>query len=270
MICKYSILKATLPNGYMLLISKYYVTIINTIFNNRRKMEQNQSNNPENMQTEKTSLLATGRKFGAKGIRYFMLTLLTFGTLNIVFLIASVIKLKTIENTSSYILAIILVLFIGIGLTILACYLTYKYLIMDGLHLVYERLSPFFVNLSGKIVDRVQKTATGKMKIKDAHIEKAFNTGDMLTEMYGRKIPGYIRKGISFLVRQIPFSELAFNIKDSIKDRDKEKASELLYNEIDDYVENSIFGNNSMKWLYWLLPLNVIIQIFIICIFLYY
>jgi len=211
------------------------------------------------------SLLSTTGKFGLKGAKYFSGVFVLFGLLNIIFFSISIFKLKVIESMPLYITGVVLVFLIGVGLTALAGYFTYKYLIIDGLKHAYKQMSPFFRKLSGKIVEQSGKVVDNN--IKKEHREKALNIGNMISEIYGRKVPRYVRRGISFIVNRIPYSDLILNIRDTIQNGDKDEASNLLYNEIDNYITYSILGNNSMKWIYWLLPLNIFIQILAIYLF---
>ncbi len=217
--------------------------------------EKTQDHTPTN-----PSLLSSGGKFGLKGAKYFGLVIVIIGIINTLFLIISFFTFSEIPNPK-YLGFILVVVALGVLFTAVSMYFTYKYLLTDGISVLYNHAAPFFRKLSTFIIDKIENIAVDKMHIKDTHIEKAFNVGNMLTEIYGNKIPGIAQKGITYLVNQIPFTDLILNIKDSIKERDQEKASISLYNEIDFYIKTSILGKNSMKWLYWMIPLNIVFQI---------
>ncbi len=210
------------------------------------------------------SLISSTGKFGVKGVKYFLMVVFLLGFVNTIFLIISIFSFSAVEPMSKYLLCIFLIVILGILFTIGALYFTYKYLLIDGISVLYKHAAPFFRKLSTLIIDKVEHIAIDKMHISDAHIDKAFNVGNILAETYGQKTPRFAQKGISFIINRIPFTNLILNIKDSIKDRDKEKASSILYNEIDNYIRISILGGNSMKFMYWILPLNILFQIILI------
>ena len=209
---------------------------------------------------DKISYLSKAKKYGIKSTKYFTLTIFLTGLLNTIFLIISIIKFQTIESTAQYLISLLTVLVIGILITIAGLYLTYKYLLIDGIKVIYESLTPFFQRLSSLLIDKTSDLIANKTNIGDQHIEKAFKTGNIIAEVYGNKTPKLVKKGASLIVKQLPFTELIGEAKNCLKDRDKEKASDLLFVQIDNYVKSSIIGNNSMKFLYWLLPLNIAIQ----------
>lgn len=216
----------------------------------------------QNVQTKSSvSFLSSAGKFGFKGLKYFSLVLLIIGFINTIFLIVSIFKFMSVKPISSYLLSIFVVLLIGVLCTIAAVFFTYKYLLIDGIKVIYGHLNPFFKRLSGIIVDKVSNFATDKVHISDKHIEKAFNIGDVFAEVYGKRVPKLMQKGISYIVKRLPLSEFIFNIRDCIRDKEKEKASELLFEQIDAYIGQNILGGNNMKFLYWLIPLNIILQI---------
>lgn len=210
-----------------------------------------------------SSLLSSSGKFGLKGAKYFGLVIIIMGIINTLFIIISFFTFSEIPNPK-YFSFILTVITLGVLFTVASMYFTYKYLLTDGIGILYNHAAPFFRKLSTFIINKIGNIAIDKMHIKDAHIEKAFNVGNMLTEIYGNKIPRVAQKGITYLVNQVPFTDLIVNIKDSIKERDQEKASISLYNEIDFYIKSSILGKNSMKWIYWTISLNIIFQIILI------
>lgn len=210
----------------------------------------------ENNNNDKLSILKTTGRFGVKGLKYFLLVILLFASVNILSLIIAAIYLKGIDSTSLYAFGLILISVLGALFTIIALYFTYKYLVTDGLTMLYKQASPFFMRLCSIIGE--------KIRMKDTHIEKAINVGGIIGEVYGQKIPRPAQKGITFIVNRIPFSDIILNIKNGIGDREEQKISSVVYEQVDSYIINSILGNNSMKWILWLLPINALIQFLLI------
>lgn len=97
-------------------------------------------------------------------------------------------------------------------------------------------------------------------------VEKMLNVGSLMIEVYGKKLPNYLQKSVKFILRRIPFSDFLFNMQDDLKSgrKDSKTLSEMLYIQLDTYIKNVFFKNNSMKWITWFLPLNIIIQIILL------
>lgn len=153
------------------------------------------------------------------------------------------------------------VLIVGILFTVGGLYLTYKYLIIDGIGVIYKHTTPFFKKLAVLLVDKAETAVTQNGEIKNKNLQKTVDTGKMLNEVYGRKVPKFVQKGINLIIGIIPFSDLLLSVKDDLKNSDKEKTSLILYNGIDNYIKNSILGGNSMKPVYFLLIFNIILQV---------
>ena len=234
-------------------------------------MEKDINNIDSSVEVERAkteSLVKVAKQFSFKSLKYFVLVAILFAVVNIFIFSRAIISLKVIESMPTYILVLILIFFVGVFLTVLATYLTYRFLLLDGLAIIYTRSTPFFKKLSVIIIDKFEYLVVDKIKLKDSRVNKLFDVGAILTDVYGQKIPFVVQKSLAFLVNKIPLSELLFNIKDTLKDRDSEKASILLYNQMDNYIQGSLLGKGSMKWIFWFLPLNIILQILLIYLFL--
>lgn len=198
-----------------------------------------------------------------KAIKWFVLVLLAFGLPNIIFLIISLFKYgNKAMNESSFCLFIIL--FIGLTSTAFALYCTYKYILVDTLNIGYKYLTPLFKKICVKIIEKIISGGNRLMGKRD--VEKMLNVGSLMIEVYGKKLPNYLQKSVKFILRRIPFSDFLFNMQDDLKSgrKDSKTLSEMLYIQLDTYIKNVFFKNNSMKWITWFLPLNIIIQIILL------
>lgn len=194
-----------------------------------------------------------------KAIKWFIIVLLSFGLPNIIFFIISLFKYSNRALNESSI-CLFIVLFVGLISTAFALYCTYKYILVDTLHIAYKYLTPLFKRICVKIIDKVISGGNKLMGKRD--IEKALNVSSLMIEVYGKKLPGYLLKSVLFIVKRIPFSDFLFNMQDDLKGggKDSKALSEMLYAQLDVYITNTFFRNNSMKWIVWFLPLNIIIQ----------
>lgn len=194
-----------------------------------------------------------------KALKWFLIVLFSFGILNIIFFIISLLKYgnRPFGGSSLYMLAI---LFIGLCSTIFALFSTYKYILIDTLGITYKYLTSLFKRICVKIIDKV--ISGGNRLTGKRDIEKTLNVGSLMIEIYGKQLPNYVKKSVIFILNRIPFSDFLFNMQNDLKSekKDSKELSEILYIQLDSYINNAFFKKNSMRWMLWLLPLNIIIQ----------
>ena len=155
---------------------------------------------------------------------------------------------------------IFIVAIIGFIFTIIATYKMYRYNLIKGFSSVYKHISPFFQKISAFVVHKSEDLLNGKTNLKNNKNSKAIDVKKMLNESYD-KVPGFLKFGMTFIINRIPFVEMLTDLKEEMNENDKEAASKKLYGKMDNYINDSVFGNNTKKWIYWLLPLNIIVQL---------
>lgn len=224
-------------------------------------MEEIEKNNdieaiPKKEQEKQLNFFATAGQFGIKGIKYFSLVLLLFGLLNIILFIIAVYTLNRLSSVPQIIFTILFFI-IAIIFVAISLYFTYKYLMIDGLRTAYKFMSSFVKKVCNNIINTLSATATDKLNIDEKYINNMISKGNWLTGIYGKKIPSKARKTISFFLRRVPMASILIGLKDSIRGKSKQQASNLLFGKVSSYITDSILGTNDMKWIYWLLPLNV-------------
>lgn len=204
------------------------------------------------------SFFLTTGKYGVKGVKYFALVIILFGLGNLVTFLYSLYRFIGVEKGTSEIMIFAGIFVVGIIFTVLACYLTYKYLMLDGIHLVYKQMEPLVRKICSVVMNKLGTKAVDKES--ETKMDKVFNTQDLIEDIYGTKVPRPVRWGIAFVIDQIPFVSLLSEVKNARKNETTEEASEYFYQKVDHYIVSMIFETNTMKWIYWLLPLNMIIQ----------
>ena len=201
-----------------------------------------------------------------KSITWFAIVLFSVGLLNIILFIIALFRYGNEPlNGTKY--GLFFMFFIGLISIVLALYSTYRYLLIDTLHVAYKYLTPLFKRICLKVIDMV---ISGTNRLTGKHdIEKMLNIGSLMFEVYGNESPVYLQKSVMFILKRIPFSDFLLKIQDDLKSgkKDGEELSKMLYSQLDSYIINTFFRNNSMKWLAWLLPLNIIIQIILLLYF---
>ena len=208
-------------------------------------------------------LLGRGANLGVKGVKRLVLIVLLFGITNtflFLFALISAIRADIVFNQMPFLL---LVLVVGFGLTFFAGYRAYRFAVINALSLVYGGMTPTFRKLSSAIVDKGGDAYDGKREIEDDKLSKSIDVGNILNERFERT-PELLRKGIGFILNRLPFMTMLTDLKSEIQGGDRQKASETLYSRMDLFITEKIFGGNNTKWVYWLLSLNIFIQLIII------
>jgi len=228
-----------------------------------KDISTNEVENPEVEQNTSFSfsqLLKDAGKQAIKAVKWLFISIFSFSILNILFLL---IALFRGENTNK--IHIILTLVIGVVIIVFAFTKTYRYILIDALSVAYRYLTPLFKKISIKIINIV---VAGGNKITGRDINKSLNVGSLMLEIYGKKAPGYVQKGLQLVLNIIPFGSFLTSMQKELSEKKNNKVlSEILYKYMDEYIINSIFKENTMKWMLWLLLANIVIQIGLIILF---
>ncbi|WP_375237874.1 hypothetical protein [Aurantibacter sp.] len=131
------------------------------------------------------------------------------------------------------------------------------------MRVIYENLSSFFKKISELVIDKAEGLFQGKIDLSDNQLTKALDFGKIVNSKY-QKTPAFLRKGIILILNKIPFVGMLIDLKEDIVKGNKIEASTKLYSKMDGFISGTIFGNNNTKWVWWLLPLNIIILIALI------
>lgn len=208
-------------------------------------------------------LIKEGSKLGINGVKRFFTVLFLFTLSNSILFVYSIIRLIKTDFEYSKIIFVLLVLLIGVGITIYSAYRTYQYVVIDTLSVIYKNLESLFKKITEMIIDQVEKLIKGKVNLTDTQLTKAIDFGKMINSNY-KKMPRFLRKGIILILNRLPIVGMVSNLKTDIISGNKLEASTKLYNKIDGFISESIFGSNNTKWIWWLLPLNIIISLILI------
>ncbi|GGG09615.1 hypothetical protein GCM10011344_07770 [Dokdonia pacifica] len=223
-------------------------------------LPENEENNNKllNLLNHPWRLIKEGGKLGVNGIKRFITVLFLFAFSNTILFFYAISRLFSTDFEFMKLLFVLLVLIIGLAITIYSTYRTYQYVVIDTIRVIYENLSSFFHKISELIIDKVEVLFQGKIDLTDNQLTKALDFGKMVNSKYP-KTPKFLRKGIILILNKIPFVGMLIDLKEEILKGNKIEASNKLYNKMDGFISNSIFGNNNTKWVWWLLPVNIII-----------
>jgi len=200
-------------------------------------------------------LLKEGGKFGVNGILKMITIVLLFSVVNI--FIFTYFTIKGYE-TNGFLKAVLTVI-VGFAFTIIAGYKTYRYIIINAFSSVYQHISPFFTKISEVVIHKSEDLLTGKSNLKNSKNSKAIDISKLLNIHY-EKVPKFLKFGMTFIINRIPFVELLSDLKGEFDENNQQVNSDKLNAKMNTFVEEKIFNKNTTQWVYWLLPLNVIIQ----------
>lgn len=209
-----------------------------------------------------SQILSQTTKQTFKLLRWFIIVVSLFGVTNLILTLISTYiysdltpdYLRVLYPTANFLL--------GLVITLFALSLTYKYFLTKIFGTIYKYLTPLFKKICTKVIDLV---LSGGNKLTGKDIAKSINVGSLMIEIYGRKLPRYVQKAVIFIINQIPFSTFLFSMQNELnQQKDSRTLSYILYQQLDSYIKNNIFRGVSMKWIYWLFPLNLILQLVII------
>ncbi|MCB9245855.1 MAG: hypothetical protein H6606_05440 [Flavobacteriales bacterium] len=208
-------------------------------------------------------LLKEGRKQGVHGVKRFFSVLFLFGITNTLLLFYSIIRLISLPFEFNKLLFVLLILIIGLGFTFISAYRTYQYVVLDTMRVIYGNLSSFFYRISELLIDKAENVFKGKADLTDSQITKVLDLGNLLNARFQR-MPRFMREGITMILDRIPFVGMLMDLKEDVLNGNKSEASAKLYGKMDHFISNSIFGKNNTRWVWWLLPLNVLILLILI------
>lgn len=198
-------------------------------------------------------LLRNGGKVGISGIGRLIGIIVLFCFVNLLLLIVAIYK----QNIAAGGLVILL----GLFCTVYAYNRAYSGIIFDLAKFVYQSASPLFCAICTQIVEQASKFS-GKQS-GSVRIEDVINVQKLVEEKLG-KAPRIICKSISSILKRLPIANMLSGMQNVLASEGKEQAAILLHRKIDKYVEEAIFSRNTISWLFWLLPLNVIVPLLLL------
>jgi len=231
-------------------------------YTNTLENEEN-SNKLIEMLDKPWKLILQGGKYGVKGVKRFFSIVFLFMVTNTFLTFYAFSRLIASGFGFGKAFTIAFVFFIGIGFTIYAGYRAYKFMVVDLIRVLYVNGAPFFQKICDIVINKVQSIFSGKKDVKQADISKALNFSKMIHGKY-QTVPRFIRKGIIMVLSKVPFVGMLVELQEDISSGNTTAASAKLFTKVDGFISGTIFGMNTTKWLYWLLPLNIVVLYFFI------
>ena len=202
-------------------------------------------------------LVTQGSQYGITGVKRFFGVIFLFASANTIMFLFALVRIYYTGFEFGKLMYALLVLVIGLGIMAFTIHRLYHYVFIDALRVIYSNMSSVFRKISEYVVGKVFDAAKGKADISKSEIAKALDFGMMINEKF-QKFPRIIKKGVVFLLNRIPIVGMVMKLKDELLGMTQAEASNRLYDQMNNFIMESIFGNNNTQWVWWLLPANVI------------
>jgi len=208
------------------------------------------------------AILKNAGSLGVKGASVFFTTLVAAIFINVVFLIWALIVAIS-DSFSTGLVSLIIVFVAGVLFTLFLGQKAYAYVFINVLNALYNGLSPLVKKLCGAIIDKTaeelhKRKATSLLATNSVNIYGIFNEKLNM-------LPRYARKSVWFVIKRVPFIKfLDHEITEIILGGKKQEATNMLYNKTNDFINNTVFGTNSLTTVWLLLVLNIAVQLLFI------
>ena len=206
-----------------------------------------------------SGLILQGGKYGVKGVAKFFLIVILFAIVNFIILVYAFFRGVSSTMDSANLVYVGLILGVGVIATVFAGFKAYNYVRTDALRVVYEKLRPYFPGLCRTMVDRVMQQ---KIDLNNPNVKKTLDFYSLFNQ-YFQKVPSMIRKWLFRKLDKIPFMTFLREMQSDLVHGNREVVAMRIYEKSDALISEGFEGNNN-RWILWLLPLNLAVQIFII------
>ncbi len=149
---------------------------------------------------------------------------------------------------------------IGVGFTGYTGYRMYQYAIEKSLEKIYEKAKePLVLPLC---IDAVLRAKELKGKGENLSTGKDYDKAFNLVNIIGEKLnvlPGIVKKPLFRIIGTVPFLAIVKEYWAQFDSEESEVLGHQVYLKVNDFVAEIL--QPSIKWLLWLIPANVIVQL---------
>ncbi|MFK8103286.1 MAG: hypothetical protein AB8G15_12200 [Saprospiraceae bacterium] len=208
-------------------------------------------------------LILEGGKYGVHSVKRFFGIVFLFAFVNTILFLFGVVKLFLGGLLMDKVPYLGLVLLLGLAATAYVAYRMYQFVILDTLRVIYKNLTGLFQKLSSIVVDKVADLWQGKKELSGTAVAATIDFNEIFQNQFD-KLPNFLRKALLKVLNKIPLVGMLTALQDDLVQGKKEKVSAELYQRIDQFMVETVFGSNDTKWVWWFLPLNIVVMIIVI------
>jgi len=205
-------------------------------------------------------LIRQGGKLGINGVKHFFGLTFLFGMVNGLLFLAAVIKLFFSTINSISIIGLLLVALVGAAVISYTIYRVNRYILLNTIQFIYNSLEPFFLKVCGKVIDKSAKLFDSNTQLDNRTLAQTIDFSKLVHEEF-QKMPRLIRWGITFTLELVPFMDILIELKSDVQEGNRDDAVQKLFEYVDEFIQNTIFAKNNNDWVWWALPLNIVISI---------
>lgn len=205
-------------------------------------------------------ILKSGTELGIGGIKRFSAIVLLFVMINFLLFGFGIYKAVTSSFSWSGIGVLLLMVLLGSAFAVWARYRSYRYVFINVLAKIYENTHDYRQGMCAEAVIRTGRLFSGEEHVTDARLKAAVDWGNSAYGFYGQ-IPVFFQSGITQLLNRIPITAFLLGMKEDIKEGNNKLATDKLHTLVNDSVNAHFVSTNNMRWLLWLIPLNVIVMV---------
>lgn len=211
--------------------------------------------------------LLSAAKLGVKGVKKALIMIILFAVMNFIFFSLSIVVYALSSFSEPQMFAILKITVAGLTGIAIAGYIGYNYVVVDAFKFIYEKNTKTVKTLCGYFILYAADLFKNNIKAKDENVQKAVDISKIINDKFA-KAPKILRKILNFIFKKIPFSNMIMEIKELILSGDEEKATNALFEKVNTFILESIFGGNSLKKAYiTLLIVFLVNSIFLLRIF---
>ena len=203
-------------------------------------------------------LIVEGGKFGVVGVIKILMTIVLFGGANLMLLLYAGYRGAVADSNSMNILYGGVVLIIGIIMTIVAGVKMYNFVRVDAIRLAYEKIRPYLPELFVKLVNQV---ADQKVDPNNPNIQQALGIASFFNSAF-MKLPSIVRRFLVRRIERLPFAQFFRELHAELVKGNRQAVADTIYQRTDTYL-TEFFSDNTLRWILWLLPLNIVVQFLI-------
>lgn len=207
-------------------------------------------------------MLAQAGKDGARAVRNFLSILIMMSMTNFVVLIYVIYRFFASDAAVSSLGWILLIVVIDVLFTLLCAYRGYQYLMIEVLHQLYNSLAGAFQKLCYSISERASGIFQKGGTQQEGKLQKLVNAKE-LAGTYFNKAPRLLRWGLNILLSKIPMYSFLKQMDGDLRAGNIQSASDKLYSETDGWIRENVFGNNTVRWMWIMYLLNVLVALLI-------
>ncbi|TDS09769.1 hypothetical protein B0I21_11046 [Sphingobacterium paludis] len=200
-------------------------------------------------------MLKLSRDIGVSGVKIIFFVLFAYGVTNTVLVIFTFVRFFSFDFSWTNLYAVLLVLFMSICFTAIACFLTYRYMIALVFWKVYEATQPQRVLISQDIIKRATEIFSGRKDIKQEQLQNVVNWTQTVYRYY-QHVPVFFQSGITQLFSRIPISKFIIDVKEDVMLGNPTLAAEKLYEQISNFFEEQLISQPSNRFTWLLLAID--------------